>query len=633
MPPVRSKPDPEHWRHGAEVVPLAAAGLFAMVALTHAAGLSWWIIPAVIGTIVAAVVLATAAITGTPVPIVYAAATGTAGLAWSVYASITTPWSVQGVLSLLIPALFLGVLYPVIRGHHHHALAEAKRAAEAARLAAEARKWPDLLARVGAKGVTVIDSTKTRAGHTHRLRLPTTGKVTLAKLQNLADPLETAARLRDGAIRFELGDHKGEALMHVGENDILAQVIPYPDDLSDLTVTQPFGIGLLEDGTSLDVLYREVAVLIVGLRGAGKSNLINVLIAQLGRCVDTVIFMIDQKGGRAALPWLKPWMEGRTPRPVIDWVATNRDESERMLNSILASVNARAHSGAGGEKIKPAPAIPAIVLIIDEMAVIFGAHGGPRTSMDGATNTTLAGLGTQITQLGRSEAVDPIMATQRGTVTMTGGGDLKSQCGLRIGLGVATEADARLIIPDDASAARMLPRLKHPGSILVSDRDKLKLGKAYRLDYDRIDGIAEHLGHLRPEPDTATATALGDDYAARWTMERAGHIPGFARAARVGSRHDSGGTQPGADEFDRKFSEIVGQLGQEPEDERRHPGRLRMLDLLRAAGVRGLTPRAIVDALEGEQLGVKRQTVQRWLTEEKQAGRVRSASHGRWQAL
>jgi hypothetical protein len=44
------------------------------------------------------------------------------------------------------------------------------------------------------------------------------------------------------------------------------------------------------------------------------------------------------------------------------------------------------------------------------------------------------------------------MATQRGTVTMTGSADLKSQCALRIGVGVA-KADAQLIVPDDARIA------------------------------------------------------------------------------------------------------------------------------------------------------------------------------------
>ena len=493
-----------------------------------------------------------------------------------------------------------------------------------------------LLARIGAPGVALAGSVETRAGHTYRLRLPATGKVTFSRLERLTEALETAARLRDGAVRFERGDHAGEVLMHVAEKDILAQTVPYPGDLSDLTVNRPFRIGTYEDGSVCEILYREVKVLLIGLTGAGKSNLINVLIAQLGRCVDTVIFMIDQKGGRAALPWIQPWLEGRTPRPVIDWVATNREESERMLDALLRGIDARAHSGAGGEKITPTAAMPAIVLIIDEMAVIFGAHGGPRTPEQGTSNTRLAGKGTQIVQLGRSEAIDAILATQRGTVTMTGGGDLKSQCRLRIGLGVASENDARMIIPDNASVARILPKLKHPGSGIVSDGDaKVAPAKFDRLDPGpgnaEIHRIAAELGDRRPEPDAVLTAAFGEDYALRWTMERAGHIPGFARAAVL-----HGGRAPG-DEYDRRFSEIVSGeelagLGGNVDQPAVNPARTRMLELLESSGVMGMTPNVLGLRLEAEGMGVVRPTIHEWLAEELDSGRVVKATYGRWKS-
>jgi hypothetical protein len=625
-PQAVSKPEPHYWRHAAEVVPLLAGGLFAAVAAARMTGLPWWCVPAAVTGVSGAGVAAAATVTGNLAVTGFAAVAGVTAAGWSLFAMLAGAWSAPGVFGLGVPALFLGVLYPVARGHHQHAVNEAKRRAEAEQQAAEGRKWAGLFAKVGAKGVTVADTQPTRAGHTHRLRLPASGKVTFAKLEKLADGLETAGRLRDGAIRFERGEHAGDVLMHVGENDILAQVVPYPDDLSDLTVNRPFRIGLNEDGTPREILYREVVILIVGLRGSGKSNLLNVLIAQLGRCVDTLIFMIDQKGGRAALPWIRPWMEGRTPRPVIDWVATTRDESERMLAAVLRGIDARSRSGTGGEKITPSPDHPAIALIIDEMAVIFGAYGGPRSSMDGTTNTTLAGMGTQIVQLGRSEAVDAILATQRGTVTMTGGGDLKSQCKVRVGLGVATEADARLIIPDDASVARILPKLKHPGSGIVSDHDRVAPVKFDRIEPEAIAGITEALGDRRPEPDPLLAEALGADYSARWTTARAGHIPGFARAAR------RLGPQPDDEETRRAFDEITGSmelLGDDPEATA-HPGRARMLELLAKAGVMGMTPASICSRLEAEGIGVVRQTIHKWLTEELDAGRVRKATYGRW---
>ena len=632
---ARIKPEPHTWRQAALIVPLVVGVLYVVVAVAGATRLPWEGVAAAVGLAAFAVVIAAASVTGNGILAGYAAVCGAVACGWVLYAELTSPWTISVAFALLGPALVLGAGYPVVHGRRRQAIAEANRRAAEARKAAAARKWPDLLARIGAPGITLAGGVETRAGHTYLLRLPPTGKVTFSKLERLTEALETAARLRDGAVRFERGGHAGEVLMHVAEKDILALTVPYPGDLSDLTVNRPFRIGTYEDGSVCEILYREVKILLIGLTGSGKSNLINVLVAQLGRCVDTVIFMIDQKGGRAALPWIQPWLEGKTPRPVIDWVATNREESERMLDALLRGIDARAHSGAGGEKITPTAALPAIVLVIDEMAVIFGAHGGPRTFEQGTSNTRLAGKGTQIVQLGRSEAVDAILATQRGTVTMTGGGDLKSQCRLRIGLGVASENDARMIIPDNAPVAQILPKLKHPGSGIVSDGD----AKIAPVKFDRLEPgpgnaeihrIAAELGDRRPEPDAVLTAAFGEDYALRWTMERAGHIPGFAHAAVL-----HGGRAPGGDEYDRRFSEIVSGselagLGRKMDEPAVTPARRRMLELLERAGVMGITPNALALRLEAEGLGVVRQTIHEWLAGELAAGRVVKATHGRW---
>ena len=316
-----------------------------------------------------------------------------------------------------------------MRRHQRYLAEEARRRAEDERRKADARKWPDLLdAPRPLRASHIRGQTETRSGQTIRLGLPPSGKVRYGTLAEATERIEIAARLRRGAVRVERGGRADEVLLHVAERDVLAEAIPLPDDSEPLTVNQPLPVGLHEDGTVCTVTLREVAALIVGLRGSGKSNLINVLIAQLSRCADTVIFMIDLKGGRTALPWLRPWLEGRAARPVIDWVATTREEAERMLRAVLRGIDARAHSGAGGEKITPSPGLPAVILIVEEVAVIFGMNSGPRTSLEGTTNATLAGLGTQVTQLGRSEAIDPVLVTQRGAVTMIGSADLKSQC-------------------------------------------------------------------------------------------------------------------------------------------------------------------------------------------------------------
>jgi heme exporter protein D len=625
----------------AAFVSLVAAIVYALGWILSATNAPVWLTGVIAAVAAAAALIPVLARAGPGAAAGYTLACGFAAGAWLIYAAAVSPrtWIAITAIAVLPPAL--GLLYPAVRRHQRYLAAEARRRAEEERLKADARKWPDLLERLGHPGISFRGETVTRSGHTIRLGLPLSGRVRFGTLAEATERIEIAARLRRGAVRVERGSRADEVLLHIAERDVLAEEIPLPGDSDPLTVNQPLPVGLHEDGTVCTVTLREVAALIVGLRGSGKSNLINVLIAQLSRCTDAVIFMIDLKGGRTALPWLRPWLQGRGGRPVIDWLATTRDEAERMLRAVLRGIDARAHSGAGGEKITPSADLPAVILIVEEVAVIFGMNSGPRTSLEGTTNATLAGLGTQVTQLGRSEAIDPVLVTQRGAVTMLGSGDLKSQCGLRIGLGVATEADARLVIPDDLQIAADLARLVHPGSGIVQSRDGRPVPvKFYRLDHDRIAGIADRAAASRPAVDEVLAEALGADYRRRWTLERAGHLRGTAVPAAQGKGvHASlAPTGPGAQvrarggDTNREFAEIIAGLDSGKAAAAAAPARKRMLEILGSTGVWGATASRLLTLLELEGIAPARQSLDRWLEEEETAGRVKRASHGRWKA-
>jgi len=641
---------PSLLRQPAAVAILLAIAVYGAGWAVHAARAPEWLTGALAAVIAAAVLSLVLAHTGPGVTAGYALACTAAAGGWLAYAGSSSPTTWLAIAALAGAATVLAAAYPLVRRHQQRLAEEARRrAAEAARLAEE-HKWPDLLRRLGYPGTSFRSQTRTRSGHTIRLGLPANGKVRYSTLAAATERIEIAARLRHGAVQMERGGRADEVLLHVAERDVLADTIELPDGRQPLSVNRPLPVGLHEDGTVCSVTLREVATLIVGLRGAGKSNLINVLIAQLSQCTDALIFMIDLKGGRTALPWLQPWLERRTRRPVIDWVATTRQEAELMLRAVLRGIDARAHSGAGGEKITPSANLPAVILIVEEVAVIFGMITGPRTSLEGTTNTTLAALGTQVTQLGRSEAIDPVLVTQRGAVTMIGSADLKSQCALRIGLGVATEADARLVIPDDLHIAANLARLSHPGSGIVQSRDGRPMPvKFYRLTHERIAGIAERAGADRPAPDPVLIQAFGDAYLKRWSEERAGHL----RGARVRSNAQAVVTPPlptagPRSDTDREFAEIVAGLADEDPGGRAGPGgkadlvacpgadpgagpaRTRMLQLLDTVGVMGATTARLQSMLQVEGIAAARQSLDRWLTEEESAGRVKRASHGRW---
>ena len=62
-------------------------------------------------------------------------------------------------------------------------------------------------------------------------------------------------------------------------------------------------IGLSEDGQPVRVLLLRRNVLVGGIAGAGKSGILNVIIATLAACRDVVLWGVDLKGGMELQPW------------------------------------------------------------------------------------------------------------------------------------------------------------------------------------------------------------------------------------------------------------------------------------------------------------------------------------------
>ena len=193
-----------------------------------------------------------------------------------------------------------------------------------------------------------------------------------------------------------------------------------------------------------------------------------------------------------------------------------------MLKAAVAVIEYRSNSGIGGDKIIPTARMPELMLICEEVALIFGQHE--------MANYGNAKLGLTIVQLGRAEAVSVDLVAQRGTVTMLGSGDLKSQLENTFGLGVADANDARYTF-GDSKIASDLAKLEHPGSLLVqAGRDtRIVPGKAWWVEHAEIGGpggIAERNTYVGPDLDAGSAAAAdaAGGYASRWSHERAGHL-------------------------------------------------------------------------------------------------------------
>ena len=665
---------PHGWLHAVETAVLVGAGGLAAAATLPAAGVPAWVLPTaevVAGFAVAAPVAHARRVTLAR----YSASMGVFLGAWTAWAEITRLWSLPVISGWIIGMIVFAPAAAVAarsRASEDSLLeaGEARRAAltggawftpdddedkeddedadsglpgvseqQAAEDAPEMRRFETMFANAGCKEVRVLSLSEERAGRMLRLELPRSGQVTLASLKGIAPNIEVILRLREGCAEFETGAHSGEVIMRLRERDVFGANQGIGPEHRAVTINDPFAIGIQEDGSILKVRYRELHMMIIGATGMGKSNLLNVILSQLCNMVDTVVWVIDMKGGRTARPWLQAYAEGRARYPALDWVATTREEAALMMDAFEGAIAARMNSGVGGSKITPSASMPQIVLVCDEMAVLFSSDRGGRLEVgEGAmTNQQFLRKAEGAVQLGRSEAASTLWATQRGTNSMAGSGDLKAGCRMRIALGAATEAELRYSVPDARISSKQLAYMAtNPGvGVVTVTSNTSGLVKFFWCDH--IEGECSEganvgcvaacpvyqssllVGGLRPRLDQLTARPLGEAYSRRW--ERSSTLLDQAAGRGMATML--------ADGDPAKFEEVLRGGGMQ-DPEKVHPARRRYREILSARGTLGATPKVLLERLQEEGLDIARETLSRWLSADQAAGLVHNPDYARW---
>lgn len=478
-------------------------------------------------------------------------------LTWT---TATTPWARPPVLAALAGTAVFGIA--------HHALvrraidtdkAEHKEVTEEIRKSRYVRIIERASGRKpGTTGLEEIGRTATVVGYDVELKLPPNGSITYKDLRQLTPKLETAADVRPGTFRFEQGATAGRVVLHVLERDLLAEMFPLEFERGPKSIHDPIPLGRYADGGVCVVTFREVAALLVGIKGRGKSALINTHLAHLTGCTDALVWMMDGKGGRTARAWLAPFLEAvkqqtfesyEDARPVLDWVAIAKPddmaEAEAMLRAVNYAIEAR-YSG-DGDKVVPGPDQPAIILIVEEASVITGLGG------QGATKRAQL-LQNGVLQ-GRSEACDAMICSQRATVTALANGDTKSNLDLRYGLGVTEEPDARMIFPDSSMATSLLSlgtREEYKGVFLMQapNSSRVMPVKGFFVEPSTIYGIAKTNSQWTARLDKHTAdyvhakleqSGVPGGYYGRWDryMERSTAVPRGTAAVSPGTPRET----------------------------------------------------------------------------------------------
>ncbi|CAM3747718.1 hypothetical protein [Nocardiopsis rhodophaea] len=352
--------------------------------------LDWWW-PAAAGAVGTTAAFTRSATSGGPwVSRFYRGARWIGYTGWCSWALATGgPWELTTLATLGLGTLTAAVLQPASKSFE--IAAEDRQAAEERikkrrGLAGEWEARINRICRIPRPGVTVTDIAEwmmpdpTRPGEKRQtgmsivLELPA-GSSSWKTIRSRAEELAADADLPDSC-GIEVTSHgsRRRVLLLVSQVDALAEDIPAGDDYSQLSVYDDLPVGMYRDGSLVKINLKWNAMALIGAVGSGKSAHLSLIIRQLLRCGDTLVMGIDFNGGKAFNPFLKPWLEGKTAKPAIDWVATNRKEANLMLDFLINAIATRSSGYAelmaetNDDKVPSSAAVPHIEVISDETA-------------------------------------------------------------------------------------------------------------------------------------------------------------------------------------------------------------------------------------------------------------------------
>ncbi|WP_026120844.1 type IV secretory system conjugative DNA transfer family protein [Nocardiopsis potens] len=309
---------------------------------------------------------------------------------WCSYALATGgPWEVATMAALGAGTVAASVFQPVSRSYE--IAREDRQAAEGEvrRRAGLAGEWESRINRVcrvprpGARVTDLVEwempdprtpGATRKTGLSIVVELPA-GSSSWRTVARAAEALASDADLPDGC-GVEVASHgsRRKVLLLVSTLDALAEEIPAGDDYSPMSIYDDLPTCMHRDGSLGTVNLKWANSLLIGATGSGKSAHLSLLIRQLLRCRDVMVFGIDFNGGKCFRPFLQPWLEGKAARPAIDWVATTEKEALLMLDFLIAAIGVRSSGYAelmaqvNDDKVPASPEVPHLHVVADEAA-------------------------------------------------------------------------------------------------------------------------------------------------------------------------------------------------------------------------------------------------------------------------
>ncbi|RLL70569.1 hypothetical protein D7M15_17875 [Streptomyces sp. Z26] len=470
---------------------------------------------------------------------------------WTTWAITTGPlqWTAAGTLA----ALGVGIGTMASHAAAHEEVTEEERLSHEARelakemnadRAAIAREWEERIARVCHVQVRIfaVEQWSTGAGYSLAAELPG-GGATWDQVQRQAKGLAGDAGLPLGcAIHVEEGDRQGRVVLDIPTQNVIDREYPYPTDHSPLSILTGIPWGLLPNSDPVRVYLREACALVLGPPGSGKSTFVDVVIGGFARCTDVVTWVIDFKNGASARPWVRPYLEAQghlrpapgqpvpsaETRPGVDWVASTPPEALRMLRALVAINEARQHAyqdlmDAEDTTLLPvSPALPQIQVVVDEGAELLSAP-----SFRDPVMKEVQKLVKQVMRTTRAMGERLVLTAVDGNVSALGNTEVRkfSPVGVALTSGESAGDNAAKLFKRVRVDASQL-KAKGSGVIGAAGADGFAPTpfKGWKTSPSMAREVALATNDRRPHLDAPSAQAAGEDYAQRWTPERAGWL-------------------------------------------------------------------------------------------------------------
>jgi hypothetical protein len=447
---------------------------------------------------------------------------------WMSYAlTYNNPINPTTVGVLAGSAAFMGVVGAHLANRKRKRDEKAQAVADYLAKVGTANEWADRIDRVcnlrGTKVIAVDDKGWPKdAGFSLEVELPSGGH-TYRTIKAFSDGLASDAKLPEGCgVEVGPGVNRGLAVIKVSLINALDGEHPVPLDVTPLDFEKHFDIGKERDSSLALINLREFSAMLVGQKGAGKTNQLRVIMTRLLRMPNLLVWIIDYNGGGLATPWMKAWDEAGRPggRPPVDWVATDDAEALCMTAAAVAIAKHRKivyqtlMYEANTDLLPMTPELPGILIISDEGAEFLGQQ--TLTGSDNAAKRKVAANYMEVLRIARSVGVNELTCGLRATTDVFGDPMVKSQSRVKIGLMMENQDEIAYLVGWEAKVTPQDMPDRGYGVYADGETGVVKAFKGYRVLPEHMRAITVGTAHLRAALDEESLKAAGDQYEGRW---------------------------------------------------------------------------------------------------------------------